>query len=39
MNIPSERRITGIDPDHAMILPHDANPGPDEIFGKDRRVS
>jgi hypothetical protein len=27
MDIPSECRIAGIDPDHAMILPHDANPG------------
>jgi len=36
MNIPSECRIASIDPDHAMILPHDANPKPDGIFGKDR---
>jgi hypothetical protein len=26
-NIPSECRIASIDPDDAMILPHDANPG------------
>jgi hypothetical protein len=24
---------------HAMILPHDANPKPDRIFGKDRLVA
>src|SRR5262245_6057492 len=37
MNIPSECRIASIGRDHAMILPHDANPKPDGIFGKDRR--
>ncbi len=26
MNIPSECRIASIGPNHAMILPHDANP-------------
>src|SRR5262249_43788275 len=36
MNIPSECRIASIGRDHAMILPHDANPKPDGIFGKDR---
>src|SRR5258707_2123285 len=36
MNIPSECRTASIDPDHAMILSHDANPKPDGIFGKDR---
>src|SRR5262249_55379911 len=35
MNIPSECRIASIGRDHAMILPHDANPKPDGIFGKD----
>ena len=34
-NIPSVRRIATIG-FHAMILPHDANPGSDAIFGKDR---
>jgi len=34
-NIPSEYRTASIDPNHAMILPHDANPEPDGIFGKD----
>jgi hypothetical protein len=34
MNIPSER-IENINPNHAMVLPHDANPKPDGIFGKD----
>src|SRR5262245_55652105 len=37
MNIPSECRIASIGRDHAMILPHDANPKPDGIFGKDKR--
>jgi hypothetical protein len=27
MNIPSEFRIASIAPNHALILPHDANPG------------
>src|SRR6516225_4380913 len=36
MNIPSEWNTASINPDHAMILPHDANLGPDGIFGKDR---
>jgi hypothetical protein len=35
MNIPSDCRIASIAPNHAMILPHDANPKPDGIFGKD----
>jgi hypothetical protein len=35
MNIPSECSIEGIGPNHAMILPHGANPKPDGIFGKD----
>src|SRR5262245_3063708 len=39
MNIPSECRIASIGRDHAMILPHDANPKPDGIFGKDRWMS
>jgi hypothetical protein len=34
-NIPSECRIANIVRDHAMILPDDATPKPDEIFGKD----
>jgi ABC-type nitrate/sulfonate/bicarbonate transport system permease component len=38
MNIPSECRTARIGTNHAMILPHDANPGPDGIFGKDRIV-
>jgi hypothetical protein len=38
MNIPSERRIEDIVLNHAMILPHDANPKPDGIFGKDSRL-
>jgi hypothetical protein len=37
-NIPSECRIANIVRDHAMILPGDATPKPDEIFGKDRCV-
>ena len=32
----SECRIDNINPNHAMILPHDANPKPDGIFRKDR---
>src|SRR5262245_55838103 len=36
MNIPSECRSANIVRDHAMILPDDATPKPDEIFGKDR---
>jgi hypothetical protein len=31
MNVPSDCRIASIDSDHAMILPHDANPKPDGI--------
>jgi ribosome-associated translation inhibitor RaiA len=34
-NIPSACRIATIGLNHAMILPHDANPGSDAIFGKD----
>jgi hypothetical protein len=37
MNIPSDCRIASIVLNHAMILPHDANPKPDGIFGKDTR--
>jgi hypothetical protein len=32
---PSDCRIASIGPNHAMIVPHDANPKPDGIFGKD----
>jgi hypothetical protein len=39
MNVPSEYRTASIDPEHAMILPYDANPKPDGIFGKDRLES
>jgi|SRR5262249_20339785 len=39
VNIPSECRTGSINPDHAMILPHDANPKLDEIFGKDNSKS
>src|SRR5262245_55810058 len=35
-NITSKCRIASIGPDDAMILPYDANSGPDHIFGKDR---
>ena len=35
MNIPSECKTASITCDHATILPHDANPKPDGIFGKD----
>jgi hypothetical protein len=35
MNIPSECRTASIGPNHAMILPRNANPNPDGIFGKD----
>jgi len=35
-NIPSECRSANIVRDHATILPDDATPKPDEIFGKDR---
>src|SRR5215467_12906562 len=35
-NIVSECRSANIVRDHAMILPDDATPKPDEIFGKDR---
>jgi len=35
MNIPSECRTASIGPNHVMILPHNANPRPDGIFGKD----
>jgi hypothetical protein len=38
MNITSDCRIASIALNHAMILPHDANPKPDGIFGKDRSV-
>ena len=37
MDTPSKCRIANIDPNHAMILPHDATPKPDRIFGRDRR--
>jgi hypothetical protein len=36
-NIASECRSANIVRNHAMILPDDATPKPDEIFGKDRR--
>src|SRR5262249_45275281 len=36
-NIASECRSANIVRDHAMILPDDATPKPDGIFGKDRR--
>jgi hypothetical protein len=35
-NIASECRSANIVRDHAMILPDDATPKPDGIFGKDR---
>jgi hypothetical protein len=35
-NIASECRSANIVCDHAMILPDDATPKPDGIFGKDR---
>src|SRR6266446_300004 len=35
-NIASECRSANIVRDHAMILPDDATPKPDAIFGKDR---
>src|SRR5262245_52852081 len=35
-NIVSEGRSANIVRDHAMILPDDATPKPDGIFGKDR---
>jgi CspA family cold shock protein len=35
LNIPSNCRTARIGANHAMILPHDANPRPDGIFGKD----
>jgi hypothetical protein len=38
MNIPSDCRIASIVFNHAMILPHDANPKPDGIFGTHRRL-
>jgi hypothetical protein len=34
-NMPSEYRTASIGPDHAMILPPAANPGPDGIFGRE----
>ena len=34
-NIASECRIANIVRDHAMILPDDATPKPNGIFGKD----
>ena len=34
-NVPSDCRIASIVPNHAMILPHHANPKPDGTFGKD----
>src|SRR5436190_973395 len=37
MNIPSECGSATIGGDHAMILPHNANPQPDGIFGKENR--
>jgi hypothetical protein len=36
-NTASECRIANIVRDHAMILPEDATPKPDGIFGKDSR--
>jgi hypothetical protein len=38
MNIPSECRTASIGPNHAMILPHNANPRPDGIFGKNKPI-
>jgi len=35
-NIVSECRSANIVRDHAMILPDDATPKPDGIFGKDK---
>jgi len=35
MNIPSECKSANIVRDHAMTLPDDATPKPDEIFGRD----
>jgi hypothetical protein len=37
MNIPSKYRIASIGSNHAMILPYDANPKADGIFGKDNK--
>jgi hypothetical protein len=37
-NIVSECRSANIVRDHAMILPDDATPKPDGIFGKDRAM-
>jgi hypothetical protein len=34
-NIPSARKIASIAQNDAMILPHEANPTPDDIFGND----
>ena len=36
MNIASESMSADIVRDHAMILPEDATPKPDRIFGKDK---
>src|SRR3974390_432985 len=36
-NIPSPCRITNIDPNDVMILPHDAKSTPDGIFGNDTK--
>jgi hypothetical protein len=38
MTMPSARRIENIAVNDALILPYDANPGPDGFFGKDRRA-
>src|SRR5262245_28690413 len=38
-NIKSESRRANIIRDHEIILPDDATPKPDGIFGKDRRIS
>jgi hypothetical protein len=38
-NITSECRSANIVRDHATILPDDATPKPDGIFGKDRKKS
>jgi hypothetical protein len=35
----AEFRTASIGPNHAMILPSDANPTPDQIFGKDNELT
>jgi hypothetical protein len=37
MSIRDAPGIASIDPNHAMIPPHDATPKPDRIFGKDNQ--